>query len=61
MSGDFLIWQLHSRAGGEVGETQKGGIQKIKLLFTGMVVPYRELNIHLGLKNVPRASASGRF
>jgi hypothetical protein len=61
MSGDFLIWQLHSRAGGEVGETQKEGIQKIKLLFTGMVVPYRELNISLGLKNVPRASASGRF
>jgi hypothetical protein len=27
MSGDFLIWQLHSRAGGEVGE---GGIKKNK-------------------------------
>ena len=30
MSGDFLIWQLHSRAGGEVGEIQRGELKKNK-------------------------------
>jgi hypothetical protein len=39
MSGDFLIWQLHSRAGGEVGGNSEGGLIKI-ILFTGMVGPY---------------------
>jgi 3-oxoacyl-[acyl-carrier-protein] synthase III len=28
MSGDFLIWQLHSRAGGEVGKIQRGELKK---------------------------------
>jgi hypothetical protein len=28
MSGDFLIWHLHLRAGGEVAETSEGGIKK---------------------------------
>jgi hypothetical protein len=37
MSGDFLIWQLPSRAGGEVGKIQRREIKKIKILFTGMV------------------------
>ena len=42
MSGDFLIWQLHSRAGGEVGEIQRGGgVKKNKNIFTGTVGPYR--------------------
>ena len=35
MSGDLLIWQLHSRAGGEVGgNSEGGGDKKIKILFT---------------------------
>jgi hypothetical protein len=49
MSGDFLIWQLHSRAGGEVGEIQRGGLKKIKILFTGMVGPYREIFLYTDL------------
>ena len=58
MSGDFLIWQLHSRAGGEVGGNSEGGLIKIKILFTGMVGPYRKifpsvLKTSLGLR--PRA------
>ena len=40
MSGDFLIWQLHSGAGGQVGGNSEGGLKIIKILFT------------LGLKNV---------